>query len=245
MAQQIRAQAAIKKIVMLPTAQVHAPQYRHYSVFTLAPSFIPHLGDDKLYPPPSTISVMLKQFVICVASAVVVTAFSAAAQPALAQSRCLVSIEGYLSTLPAFSAPGTRNVFNSLRQQGALHLQSAREGRLSAARDIPGYEQQLQSFINSGRQALANHTRMGGQLDESICNPPDGSQASAWASTQMGVAFNTWAINIIRCTAGESNFAPIPQFCPDAAQTNVPTLPAPSPVLRDDPKVFGRSARGG
>jgi hypothetical protein len=160
---------------------------------------------------------------------------------AFAQGRCLVSIEDYLSTLPAFSAPSLKNVVNSLREQGALHLQSARQGDLNI-QQIPGYEQQMQEFRSSGRAALANHFRLGGKLDETTCNPPAGSQAMAWAATHMGVAFNTWAINTIRCATGDNNLAPIPPFCPYAVQTSTP---APSHAPRDDPKVLGRSARGG
>ena len=184
---------------------------------------------------------MWKQVVRFCEVAVVLFAMCAAVQPALAQNRCLVPLDGYLGTLPAFNAPELKNVVNSLREQGALHLQSARQGRLGTSQ-ILGYEQQMQDYVNSGRQALANHARQGGQLDESTCNPPAGSQAMAWAATRMGVAFNTWAINTIRCAAGESNMAAIPQFCPYAAQTGTP---APGPTQRDDPKVFGRSARGG
>jgi hypothetical protein len=185
---------------------------------------------------------MFKQVVRFCEMKVFLFAVLAAAQSASAQNRCLVPIEGYLGTLPAFNAPELKNVVESLRAQGALHLQSAIEGRLSIVRDIPGYFRQRQDYINSGRQALANHTSQGGQLDESICNPPAGSQAMAWAATRMGVAFNTWAMDTIRCAAGESNFAPIPPFCPYPVQTSAP---APSPAPRDDPKVFGRSARGG
>lgn len=188
-----------------------------------------------------TFRVMLKQVVRFCEVAVGLFALCVAAQPALAQNRCLVSLAGYLGTLPAFNAPDLKNVANSSREQGALHLQLAREGRLGTSQ-IPGYAQQMQGLSNSGREALANHSRQGGQLDESTCNPPSGSQAMAWAATQMGVAFNTWAINTIRCAAGESNMAPIPQFCLYAAQTSAP---APTPTLRDDPKVFGRPARGG
>ncbi len=100
----------------------------------------------------------------------------------------------------------------------------------------------MQGFSNSVREALANHTRQGGQLDEGICNPPAGSQAMAWAATRMGVAFNTWGINTIRCATGESNMSAVPQFCPYAVQT---AAPAQNATQRDDPKVFGRSARGG
>ena len=188
-----------------------------------------------------TFRVVWKQVVRFCEIAVILFAMCAATQTALAQNRCLVSLEGYLDTLPAFNAPELKNVANSLREQGALHLQSAREGRLAISQ-ILGYEQQMQGFSNSGREALANHARQGGQLDESTCNPPAGSQAMAWAATRMGVALNTWAINTIRCAAGESNMSAVPQFCPYAAQTSAPAL---SPAPRDDPKVFGRSARGG
>ena len=150
-----------------------------------------------------TFRVMWKQVVKFCEVAVVLFAMCAATQPALAQNRCLVPLDGYLGTLPAFNAPDLKNVVNSLREQGALHLQSAREGRLGSSR-IPGYEQQMQGFSNSGREALANHARQGGQLDESICNPSASSQAMAWAATQMGVAFNTWAINTIRCAATDN-----------------------------------------
>jgi hypothetical protein len=186
---------------------------------------------------------MLKPFVrLCGAGVTVAAAVLATAQSGYAQSSCLVSIEGYLSTVPAFRAPDLQNVVRSLREQGALHLQSATEGRLSVVRDIPGYFRQRQDYINSSLEALANHTSQGGRRDESICNPPAGSQAMAWAATRMGVAFNTWAINTIRCAAGDNNLESIPQFCPYAVQTSAP---APSPAPRDDPKVFGRSARGG
>jgi hypothetical protein len=184
---------------------------------------------------------MSKQFVRFCEVAVVLFALCATAQPAVAQNRCLLPLDGYLGTLPAFNAPDLKNVVSSLREQGALHLQYAREGRLGTSQ-IPGYEQQMQGYVNSGRQALANHTGQGGQLDEGTCNPPAGSQAMAWAATRMGVAFNTWAINTIRCAAGESNMSAIPQFCPYAVQT---AASAQNPTQRDDPKVFGRSARGG
>ena len=189
---------------------------------------------------------MLKQFVrLCGAGVTVAAVVLATAQTGFAQSSCLVSIEGYLSTVPAFRAPDLQNVVRSLREQGALHLQSATEGRLSIVRDIPDYFRQRQDYINSGRQALANHTSQGGQLDESICNPPAGSQAMAWAATRMGVAFNTWAMDTIRCAAGESNFAPIPPFCTYPLQTSTSPPSPTTPTQRDDPKVFGRSARGG
>jgi hypothetical protein len=184
---------------------------------------------------------MLQQLVNFVKATAMVPALCVAAQSAFAQGRCLASIEEYLSTLPSFSAPDLKNVVNSLREQGALHLQSAKQGGLNT-QQIPGYEQQMQEFRNSGRTAIANHIRLGGKLDETTCNPPQASQAAAWAATHMGVAFNTWAINTIRCVAGDNNLAPIPQFCPYAAQANVPAANAPS---RDDPKVLGRSVRGG
>jgi hypothetical protein len=188
-----------------------------------------------------TFRVMLKQVVRFCDVAVVLFALCVAAQPALAQNRCLVPLDGYLNTLPAFNAPDLKNVANSLREQGALHLQLARECRLGISQ-IPGYEQQLQGFSNSGREALANHARQDGQPDEGTCNPLAGSQAMAWAATRMGVAFNTWAINTIHCVAGDNNLAPIPQFCPYAVQTN---MPATNSFSRDDPKVFESSVRGG
>ena len=209
----------------------------------------PHFSSSVLwidfFTPPSTIRTMLIRFVHLLKVAATALTMCAGVQTAFAQSGCFVPIDGYLATLPPFNAPNLQNVAKSLRFEGAKHLQSAREGRLSTARDIPAYEQQMQGFSNSGREALANHIRQGGQLNEAICNPPEASLAAAWAATHMGVAFNTWAINTIRCAAGESNFAPIPQFCPYAAQTNAPALNQASPAPRDDPKVFGRSARGG
>jgi hypothetical protein len=184
---------------------------------------------------------MLKHLANFVSATALMLSLCSANQSAFAQGSCLISMEEYLSTLPAFSAPDLQNVAKSLRFEGAKHLQAAREGTLSPQL-IAGYEQQMQEFRNSGRTAMANHVRLGGKPDETACNPPQASQAMAWAATQMGVAFNTWAINTIRCAAGDNNLAPIPQFCPYIAQT---AIPGSNALSRDDPKVLGRSARGG
>ena len=186
---------------------------------------------------------MLKQIVSLCKIPTIAATLCAADQSALGQSRCLTSIKSYLSTLPTFTAPDLKNIVNSLREQGASHLQFAREGKLSGMRDVPGLEEQMQGWNNSGRENLANHIPLGGQLNETTCNPPAGSQALGLAAARMGIAFNAWAINTIRCAAGESTFAPIPHFCPYAVQTSTPN-PA-YPALRDDPKVCGRSAQGG
>lgn len=184
---------------------------------------------------------MLIRFVKLQKTGAIALALYASAQPAFAQSSCFTSIDSYFATLPAFSSPTLQSIVNSLREQSPLNLQYVKEGKFSAT-DIPRFEREIQRFSNGSREALANHIRQGGELNEATCNPPPSSQAQEWAATRIRVAFDTWAINTIRCAAGESNFAPIPQFCPFAAQTNAPT---PSPAQRDDPKVFGRSARGG
>ncbi len=69
---------------------------------------------------------MLTRFVNLLKTTALALALCASAQSAFAQSGCLVPLDGYLGTLPVFSAPELKNVVNSLREQGALHLQSAR-----------------------------------------------------------------------------------------------------------------------
>jgi hypothetical protein len=177
---------------------------------------------------------MLKHLINFVSAIVLLLTLSAGAQPAFAQGRCQVSIEEYLGARPSFRAPDSRKVFSSLREQGALHLQSGRQGGLNT-QQIPSHEQQMQEFRNSGRTAIANHTRSGGRLDETACNPPQ-----AWVA-KMGISFGAWAINTIRCVAGDDNFAPIPQFWSYAAQAPVTAGNAPS---RDDAGVFGLSILG-
>lgn len=130
------------------------------------------------------------------------------------QLSCNDSLEPYLNSLPSFSAPGLRGIVSSLRSESNKHLSNAKTGQLKPA-DIQGYQGQIQDYRNSGRQALENHGKLTtGGLSAAICNPPEGSQAFAWAATQMGVAFNTWAINFIRCTAGQTNVDALPAFCP-------------------------------
>ncbi len=127
---------------------------------------------------------------------------------------CNDSIEPYLKTLPNFSASGLRGIVNSLRIDGNSLLAGAKAGRLKAS-DIQGLQQQMQDYKNSGRTALENHDKLSSSgRSAAMCNPPENSMAFAWAATQMGVAFNTWAINVIRCTAGQTNPEPIPAFCP-------------------------------
>ena len=139
---------------------------------------------------------------------------SAGGSKAGLQLSCNDSLEPYLSSLPNFSASVLRGVVSSLRSESAKHLSSAKAGRLNLSQ-ISGYQQQLQEYKNSGRQALENHRSLtAGPLNAAVCNPADGSQASAWAATQLGVAFNTWVINVIRCTAGQTALEPLPAFCP-------------------------------
>jgi hypothetical protein len=139
---------------------------------------------------------------------------SAGGSKAGLQLSCNDSLEPYLSSLPNFSASVLRGVVSSLRSESAKHLSSAKAGRLNLSQ-ISGYQQQLQEYKNSGRQALENHRSLtAGPLNAAVCNPADGSQASAWAATQIGVAFNTWVINVIRCTAGQTALEPLPAFCP-------------------------------
>jgi hypothetical protein len=139
---------------------------------------------------------------------------SASGSKAGVQLSCNDSLESYLSTLPNFTAAGLRGVVSSLRSESNKHLASAKAGRLKTA-DIQGYQQQMQDYKNSGRTALENHDKLtSGGRSAAMCNPPENSMAFAWAATQMGVAFNTWAINVIRCTAGQANPEPLPAFCP-------------------------------
>jgi hypothetical protein len=140
---------------------------------------------------------------------------SAGAGRGALQLSCNDSFDVYLNTLPNFRSAALRNVRQDTRTQTARHLADARAGRLKMS-DIPAYRQLTQEYKTAEAQALDNHKKLSSSgVGPAMCNPDEGSQAMAWAATRMGIAFNTWVINVIQCTAGgQNNAQPIPAFCP-------------------------------
>lgn len=127
--------------------------------------------------------------------------------------RCGDSLEGYLQTLPNFQSAALRDVVANVRNDSKLLQQQQQQGRITAAY-LPEYERMQREFERSAQQALSNHQQISGPPNRAMCNPPNGSQAMAWAAATMGAAFAKWGANTVRCAIGQGGASPLPAFCP-------------------------------
>jgi hypothetical protein len=128
---------------------------------------------------------------------------------------CNAPFDTYINSLPSFSGSLMRNIVPSLRTDSAQLLSEARTGKVVPSVYIPAYQQQISEYRNAENTALENHKKLSTTgPNAAMCNPQDGSQASAWAAARLGGAFATWALNTVQCVSGQQTPKPIPAFCP-------------------------------
>ena len=126
---------------------------------------------------------------------------------------CNETLDKYLNSLPAFQSPGLRNVVANLRTDSRELLDHSRSGKITREY-VPEYQRIIREYTQSGKQAMENHRQLSGSATRAMCNPPEGSQAFAWAAAQMGIGFATWGLNTVRCALNQGAPEPIPAFCP-------------------------------
>ncbi len=128
---------------------------------------------------------------------------------------CNASFDTYINSLPSFNGRLIRNIVVAIQTDSAQLLSEARSGKVVPSVYVPAYQKQILDYQNSENTALENHKRLSNSgLNAAMCDPQDGTQASAWAASRLGVAFATWALNTVQCVSGQQTPKPIPAFCP-------------------------------